>query len=53
MPDVGLTSTPLIPSPCIVTPFGTVKGNASWYVPGYMKMYVPSVATLNAFEIVA
>ena len=32
--DVGTISTFLILSPWIVTPLGTVIGNASWYVPG-------------------
>ena len=33
---VGYISTLRKLSPWIVTPLGTVKGNASWYCPGYM-----------------
>ena len=35
-------------SPLTVTPTGTVSGNASVYVPGYMCTVSPAVAALSA-----
>ena len=46
---VGWIVTALKPSPFNDTPTGTTIGNTSEYVPGYMWIWSPVVATDNAF----